>query len=162
MKSKPAILIACLAAVLIVFGGCAPSKESTAKAPPALTATAEELDAKPAVTLASYDAARAEAKKNGKLLLLKFEADWCGPCKDMTAAMKSDIVLHEEMKNYTVYPVDIDDPKNKDIAAKFYPDTGVPFVIVLRPEDESRVTDFVGFDTGAMLARELKAARDKA
>lgn len=169
MKLNTLILPACLAALLLAASGCTAGKETAkAEAPkpePAKSADAPEEVAEKTgeqVGTAGYDAARAQAKKDGKLLMLKFEADWCGPCNDMTEAMKSDIVLAEEMKNYTVFHVDIDNPKNKEIAARFYPDSGIPFVIVLRPGDESRVTDFLGFDTGAMLARELKAARDKA
>lgn len=173
MKLKPITLLVSLAALSLVFAGCSPAKETAEKAPTPAVSEPEksagdpaeaktDSEKKPDSKLASYDAARAEAKKDGKLLMLKFEADWCGPCKDMSEAMKSDIVLAEEMKNYTVLHVDIDDPKNKDIAARFYPDSGIPFVIILRPQDESRVTDFLGFDTAPTLARELKAARDKA
>lgn len=170
MKTKSLLLLASILGLTVVFSGCGPDKQVTVKASPSPSTeaikpaakTGGKPAAKPESKLASYDSARAEAKKEGKLLMLKFEADWCGPCKDLTEAMKSDIVLVEEMKNYTVVNVDIDDPKNKEIAARFYPDSGIPFVIVLRPEDESRVTDFLGFDTASLLARELKAARDKA
>lgn len=169
MKLNSLILPACLAALLLAASGCTAGKETAKveapKPEPAKTADASEPakeKTEELVGTAGYDAARAKAKKDGTLLMVKFEADWCGPCNDMTEAMKSDIVLAEEMKNYTVFHVDIDNPKNKEIAARFYPDSGIPFVIVLRPGDESRVTDFLGFDTGAMLARELKAARDKA
>ncbi len=156
MKRKLFFLLPSLAVLALAIAGCVPGKETALK--PSPSAETPKAEAK----LTSYDDARAEAKKEGKLLMLKFEADWCGPCRDMTKAMESDIVLVEEMKNYKVVHVDIDDAKNKDIVAKFYPDSGIPFVIILRPEDESRVTDLLGFDSGSVLARELKAARDKA
>jgi thiol:disulfide interchange protein len=155
-------------AVGVIFAGCAPvgpkGEEASGKAPSSEAAqpTLGKLSAdKGEAKAATYASSLASAKESGKLLLLKFSADWCAPCKEMSKAMKDDMLLREEIKNYQVLEVDIDDAKNKELKEKFYPDGGIPFVIVLRPGDETRVTDLLGFDDGPTMARALKSARTK-
>lgn len=163
---KKLISLLALVALGVVFAGCTPApaedsgKDSSSQAA-ASEPVAKGEESKPALKTASYESSLAAAKKDGKLLLLKFSAEWCGPCQDMSKAMKDDMLLREEIKNYQVLEVDIDDAKNKDLKEKYYPDGGIPFVIVLRPKDGSRVTDLTGFYDGPTMARALKAARTK-
>lgn len=110
----------------------------------------------------AYSQAKALAQKEGKLILLKFSADWCPPCQEMSKAMKNDLLFVEELKHYKVVEVDFDDEDSKDLKEKFYPEGGIPFVMVLRPEDESRVVDQTGFDTALQMVKLLKSAREKA
>lgn len=152
-------MVSLLAAALL-FAGCTPvgkKEEAASAAPTESKESAEKGDSKPA----DYASTLAAAKKDGKLLLLKFTASWCPPCQEMKKAMKDDMLLREEIKNYEVLEVDIDNAKNQALRDKFYPDGGIPFVIVLKPGDESRVTDMLGFDDGPAMARALKAARTK-
>lgn len=168
MKKLTAILG--LAAITLLFAGCDPVPgkidRASAEKPATEQAAVKSPEVKDAAEkgeagAATYASSLASAKENGKLLLLKFSATWCEPCQLMKKAMKDDLLLREEMKNYQVLEVDIDDAKNKELKEKYYPDGGIPFVIVLRPSDESRVTDLLGFDDGPSMARALRAARTK-
>jgi len=154
---------------LLVFAlvGCAVKPNAKSDAEPSIKGAAEgktanETSTKKKPANAAYEDARALAKKDGKLLLLAFSADWCPPCKELHKAMKEDLLFTEELKNYLVVEVEIEDEASKDIKEKFYPDGGIPFVIVLKPEDESRVTEVLGFESSLPMVQQLKAAREKA
>lgn len=155
---------------LIILAGCtaAPAGKAETEAP--VSAPSESKGAEEGKASASsektinavYDEARDLAKKEGKLVLLKFSADWCAPCQEMSKAMKNDLLFVEELKHYKVVEVDFDDEASKDLKDKFYPEGGIPFVMVLRPEDESRVVDQTGFDSTLQMVKLLKSAREKA
>lgn len=68
--------------------------------------------------------------------VLKFEAQWCAPCKMMTTALKDvDIGLPIE-------PVDIE--QNEDLA-KQYEIRGVPTLVLLR--NDAEVSRLVGMQS---------------
>lgn len=48
--------------------------------------------------------------------LLKFEADWCGPCQAVKPAVE--ILKDEAGVNLSVIPVDVDDPANSALVHK--------------------------------------------
>lgn len=158
---------------MILLAGCAAVPESKNESEPSAPAASESKEqgeaqsketssANEQTINAVYVEARELAKKEGKLVLLKFSADWCAPCKEMSKDMKNDLLFVEEMKHYQVVEVDFDAEDSKDLKEKFYPEGGIPFVMVLRPEDESRVVDQTGYSSALQMVKVLKAAREKA
>ena len=55
-----------------------------------------------------------EILKNGKLTLLYFTADWCGPCQQIKPVVAQ---IHEKAPNLNVYLIDVD--KAQELAQKF-------------------------------------------
>jgi thioredoxin 1 len=49
--------------------------------------------------------------KSDKLLLVKFGASWCGPCKQIKPHLQK---LSEEMKDIIVVDIDVDDAQDSD------------------------------------------------
>ena len=109
-----------------------------------------------------FAAASAEAKKDGKLMLLAFSgSDWCGWCVKMEKEIYSDKKFINEAKRKFVL-VMIDKPRNKKILSKLaqkqnpelvekYGISGYPSTIIARPDGEV-VTRFVGFQNGGVAA----------
>lgn len=76
--------------------------------------------------------------------LLKFEADWCGPCKQLTKTM-------EDMEfPFPIERIDID--KNRDAVLEFGI-RGVPHMILL--DDNNNIIKRIG---GALTKEQLKEA----
>src|SRR6267142_2005827 len=85
--------------------------------------------------LTDFDAAKAKAKSDHKLVLLEFTgSDWCGYCKLMQAEIfskpQSDAVRKQNMKLASEYEIE-----------------GFPTLIVLNPEGK-RVANFFGYIEG--------------
>jgi thiol:disulfide interchange protein len=73
-------------------------------------------------------AARAEATKNAKPLLLYFTATWCGPCQRMKSETWSDASVAARLQNYVPMKIDIDlDPAT----AQQYRVDGIPTFVLL-------------------------------
>ena len=62
--------------------------------------------------------------------LLKFYADWCGPCKVLSSKME-DVTFPYEVKQ-----INIDEDSSMDLAMK-YGVRGVPFLVLV--DDEGKV-----------------------
>ncbi len=79
--------------------------------------------------------------------LLKLQAEWCGPCKNLTQWMQNINLPYE------VSVVDIDDNPN---AAAEYGIRGIPAVVLVN-EDNSVVKSATGFEPSRTLLQELVA-----
>ena len=78
-----------------------------------------------------FESALAEAKQSGKPLLVDFSASWCPPC----IVMKHDVwpdpaVSRAVADNYVPVLVDVDDPRNAEVA-RLYGVGGIPYVVVV-------------------------------
>jgi thiol:disulfide interchange protein len=85
----------------------------------------------------------AASKSNKKPVLMKFTADWCGPCKEMKQGMGNDRFA-ATWKRVNLVEIDIDAPENQKLVEKYHPEGGIPFVLILRP-DGSRIDDQTGY-----------------
>ena len=109
-----------------------------------------------------FSAAKAEAEKSGKLLLIAFSgSDWCGWCMKMEKDIYSDKAFIKKAKQNFVL-VMIDSPSNKDILSKLaqkqnpelvkqYGIRGYPSTVIVRSTGEE-VKRFGGYQRGGVAA----------
>lgn len=77
---------------------------------------------------AECQAALAEAKRDGKLVVADFHATWCGPCKMMDGTTFQDERVAARLAGFVPLKIDVD--AQRDLAAK-YGITGMPTLAVL-------------------------------
>jgi thiol-disulfide isomerase/thioredoxin len=75
----------------------------------------------------SYDEAVAEAKASGKLLLIDFMANWCGPCRKMEIDVWNKPEIQQLMAHYV--PVKLNVDYNRATAMS-YGVRGIPDVVI--------------------------------
>lgn len=83
--------------------------------------------------------------------LLKFYADWCNPCKQLSRVLEG----MEIPPSLTLQPIDVDSDEADELTEKFNV-RGLPTLLVLNEQDEE-VERLVGGTT----AEELKVLFDK-
>jgi thiol:disulfide interchange protein len=76
-------------------------------------------------------AAREEAKRDSKPLLLYFTASWCGPCQEMKSQTWSDAGVETKLRNYVPVKIDIDADQ---AMAQEYRIDGIPAFVLLDRE----------------------------
>ena len=107
--------------------------------------------------LTDYEAAKAKAKSDNKLVLLEFTgSDWCGYCKRMQAEIFSKPQFQDYAAKNLIL-VELDFPRTKPQSdtvrkqnmqlASEYDIEGFPTTIVLSP-DGKRVANFFGYLEG--------------
>ncbi len=88
----------------------------------------------------SADEFDAISAPDGKNVLVKFFANWCGPCRQFAPVLEKFAAAHPEID---VYEMDIDSPENLELISELGVTT-VPTVIHLRNgEMVSRVSGFL-------------------
>ncbi len=123
MRTSVPILL-CVAAACWL-GGCTQTAEPTATSdqPVAEAKTPKELQ-----WAASYDDAMKQAKKETRNVMIKFYADWCGPCKQMEEEAFKDPEVIAALKDVIPVRVDGEAPENRPLMEK-YRVSGYPCVL---------------------------------
>ena len=113
------------------------------------TASAKEKKTSAPVWETDFDKALARAAERNRLVLLRFTADWCAPCKVMERSVFPDPKVKQTLTD-RVIPVklDIDDERNEELAWR-YKTTAVPTLLLI--DVDGKVLDRGGF----MSAKEL-------
>lgn len=102
------------------------------------------------------DAALAEAKAQNKLVLLRFTADWCAPCRVMDARVWPDSAVQAALADkYLIVKSDIDIEASYATARK-YGVQGVPTLITLDGNGEE--IDRAGFMSSPQLINFLETS----
>ena len=83
-----------------------------------------------------FAAATEEARASGKPVLLYLTASWCGPCQSLKSTTWADADVDAALRNYVPVKVDID--RNRDIARRYNPQGGLPFVAVLNSSGDAQ------------------------
>ena len=104
-----------------------------------------------------FGKATAQAKKTGRLMMVDFNATWCGPCQ----MYKSDVFPKRPFKQATedVILVNIDIDKNQSLARKFGVNS-IPDIRFLTP-DGKEIGSVVGYAGTDGLLAELAKAKKK-
>jgi len=112
-----------------------------------LAPTGAHDDASPfrADAQAAYDAAVDEARDTGRLLLLDFSAVWCPPCNLMSAEVLHAEPAPEELEDYVVVVLDVDDPSSWALKDRHH--IGSYPTVVVTDVDGDELSRNVGYDT---------------
>lgn len=162
MKMKVSLLFAAIGCILLA--GCS-SNTSPASDPAKVGETGKEAPAPVASTevefAADFKTATEEAKKDNKMILVKFTATWCGPCQEMKKHAFTDNSVKAELSNVVPVEIDIDNTKEKEILKKYYTADGIPFTILLNA-DGTKVGETLGYTDVPSFLGWLKETKGKA
>ncbi len=101
-----------------------------------------------------FDAALVEAGQANKPILLDFTASWCPPCRVMKHEVWPDEAVASAVRdNYIPVLLDVDDPKNASVAAR-YSVNGIPAILVVNADGD--VLHRTGFISKAEMVVFLK------
>lgn len=155
-----------LAVGLALLAGCGSQPTETAakttEEPVTTSTPAEVLETQPTATTEpvaevpkpagaklvwanSVDEAKAIAKKDGKYVLMKFEAEWCGPCQLMKKEAFNDPDVVAKLEDAVLVAIDIDKKETMELQQK-YQVAQVPRLVFADATGTS-FGDVMGYDT---------------
>lgn len=128
MKIFKTIFASAAVAALMLMGSCGNKTEKAAEE--AETEVAEVVETGATVNLVVVLAEGEEiAPAEGKLIVIDFNATWCGPCKQFTPTFEA--VAEENAGKAFFYEVDVD--VHPELAAKYNVES-IPMVVYIRPD----------------------------
>lgn len=107
------------------------------------TTTATTTGATQIEWASNYDEALAMAKAEGKPVMVKFTAEWCGPCKEMDAEAFTNSDVTAEIDKLIAVKVYDTDPKYQELSSK-YGAGSFPTLVFIK-NDESVIDSVVGY-----------------
>ena len=105
----------------------------------------------------NLDEAAKIAAATNKLIMVDFDATWCGPCKMMKAEVFPTARFKELAKNFVLCEIDIDE--NKGLAAK-YGVSAIPNVKFMN-KNLTVVHEFLGYGGPEGVYKEMETAKSK-
>ena len=130
-RRLPGLLLAAALAGSMMGGGCSPTEggpEAREVSAPAKSAGQKDQQ-EPGAWRRDYDQALAEATKHGKLVVIDFYADWCGPCKQMERTTFKDDAVKKRLRDFI--PLKVNTDEHPDVAAN-YNITALPTTVVVQ------------------------------
>jgi thiol-disulfide isomerase/thioredoxin len=97
------------------------------------------------------------SEHRGKVVVLKFGATWCGPCRAMLPHQKE---LVKRLAGEPFVLLDVDTDKNSDLASRWNIRT-IPAIFVIDPEGMIRTTNLYDKDLDRKVDMLLKEAKEK-
>lgn len=151
MKIKNIVTGGCLSAVLLLMAAsCAGSSDSDKTTAESEVAQAvEEVPAAGAVTKIKADGQIPPAE--GKLIVLDFNATWCGPCRQFAPNFEKVADSYSDRASF--YSIDVDE--NPGLAAQYNVES-IPMIVYIRPDGTT--TSSVGYMDEAQFATAVEAA----
>lgn len=135
----------------------APAAEVFAFTPPAGAKEVDLSAMKAGEWLHNLDEALKLAKASGKLVLVDFMAEWCGPCKRMEKEVFQSAKFKETCGDFILVKIDIDE---QPALAQKYGVSSIPNVKFLKA-DGSVAHEFLGYASPEQVYGELDKARSK-
>jgi thiol:disulfide interchange protein len=111
--------------------------------------------------VSQLDRGLAEAKKEGKPVMIDFMAVWCPPCKAMEDSTFNDPAVVKKASAFVPVRIDID--KQRSVAAKYgalarkYGGIGIPNILFMT-FDEKKLKHIVGYYGPAQLVAAMDSA----
>ncbi len=108
----------------------------------------------------TFASAVEQAKAKNQLVMVKFYADWCGPCHELEETTLSDPDVVQRMGQLSAFKADVDSPAGAKLAEK-YKVSGIPAVVFMKP-DGAELARFVGVVSVPEFLGFVKTASEKA
>jgi thioredoxin:protein disulfide reductase len=127
---------------------------------PALAAKSEELPFRPIHSLADLDREVAQARADGRSVLVDFSADWCTSCKEMERYTFTDPTVRQALKTTVLLRANVTDNNADDQALmKRFAIFGPPTIAFYGPDGQERAQfRVVGFMKADEFAAHTRAA----
>lgn len=103
----------------------------------------------PYMFMNDYASAEAMAKEEGKPLLIKYTAEWCSPCKNMTKEVFADDGVRAQIEQEVVtLEIDIENGTNSDAMAQWgiTEQQAIPYIQVIDLDKGEVVADKMGYE----------------
>lgn len=145
MKIRKIAVAACVAlTAAVAISSCASKQEGSTTSDKAAAETTEQAaaPAEEASAVTVLPKGQEIPAADGKLVIIDFNATWCGPCKKFAPNFEAVASRYADKAKF--YSVDVDD--HQELATK-YNVQSIPMVVFIHPD--GKVTSFNGYQDEA-------------